>query len=151
MKVTVSKINTLLLFRLPLAYIAGVRATYLDSEKCMAPLKFRWINQNPFKSMYWAVQGMVAELTTGALIIAKIKESDHSISMLLVGSRGFFKKRVTTKVTFTCNNGELVDRAINAAVKTGEGETVLLNAIGIDDEGNEMSNFSFEWTIKVRS
>jgi len=151
MKVTTSKINALLLFKLPLAYIAGVRATYLDSEKCVASVKFRWINQNPFNSMYWAVQGMAAELTTGALVIAKIRESEHSISMLLASSEGSFKKRVTGKVTFTCNDGELVDQVIKKAVKTGEGESVMMNAVGIDKEGNEMSNFSFEWTIKVRS
>jgi len=151
MKVTASKINTLLVLKLPLAYIAGVRATYLDSEKCVASVKFRWINQNPFRSMYWAVQGMAAELTTGALVMAKLRESEHSISMLLATSKGTFKKRVIGRVTFTCYDGELVDEVINKAIQTGEGESVLMNAIGIDEEGNEMSNFNFEWTIKVRS
>ena len=33
--------------------------------------------------MFWAVQGMAAELTTGALVMAKINESGKKISMLV--------------------------------------------------------------------
>jgi hypothetical protein len=34
-------------------------------EGCVATVKHRWINQNPFNSMYFAVQAMAAELSTG--------------------------------------------------------------------------------------
>ena len=150
MKITPSKLNMLLLFKLPAAYFTGVRATYLDSETCSASVKFRWINQNPFKSMYWAVQGMAAELTTGALIIAKIREKDFNISMLLIGNAATFLKRSRGRLTFTCNEGKLVDDAITKAVSTGEGQSIKMNAKGIDDEGQEVSHFTFEWGIKVR-
>jgi len=151
MKISASKINTLLLFKLPAAYITGVRTTYLDSDKCSASVKFRWINQNPFKSMFWAVQGMAAELTTGALVISKIKESKHPISMLLAKSSGTFLKRVTGRVTFTCKDGKLVDEVIAKTIETEEGQIIKMTSIGMDSEGIEVSNFTFEWTIKVRN
>ena len=151
MKISPSKLNALLFFKLPAAYFSGVRTTYIDSEKCIATVRFKWINQNPFKSMYWAVQGMAAELTTGALLMLKINESGHPISMLLAQSNGTFTKRVTGKVTFTCYDGGLIENAIANTIKTGEGDSVIMNAIGINEEGTEVSNFNFEWTIKVRS
>jgi hypothetical protein len=37
-------------------------------------VKHRWINQNPFNSMYFAVQAMAAELATGALVMSDSKK-----------------------------------------------------------------------------
>ena len=150
MKITPSKLNLLLLFKLPAAYFTGVRVTYLDSEQCSTSVKFRWINQNPFKSMFWAVQGMAAELTTGALLISKIKSGKLDMSTLLLNSKGTFIKRVRGKVTFTCADGLLVDHVIAKAIETGEGQSIKMHSIGINEEGMEVSNFSFDWSIKIR-
>ena len=65
MKFTPNKINTFLLFKLPAAYFTGVRVTSISSKQSEVRVRYRWINQNPFKSMFWAVQGMASELTTG--------------------------------------------------------------------------------------
>jgi hypothetical protein len=151
MKISTLKINLLLLFKLPAAYFTGVRTRHLDPKQCVVTVKFRWINQNPFKSMYWAVQGMAAELATGALVIAKIKEGGHNISMLLVHNSGSFLKKATGRITFTCNDGILVDKAIAKALVTSQGESILMNATGINADGIEVSKFSFEWTIKVKN
>ena len=151
MKITPSKLNFFLFFKLPAAYLTGVRTTYLDSNKCIATVKFRWINQNPFNSMYWAVQGMAAELTTGVLLLTKIKESGRNISMLVAQNKGSFSKKATGKITFTCNEGHIVDKVISEAIKTGEGQTIIMNSVGINSDGFEVSNFSFEWTIKLKA
>ena len=151
MKITPAKLNFFLLFKLPAAYLTGVRTTYLDSNQCKATVKFRWINQNPFNSMYWAVQGMAAELTTGVLLLTKIKESGRSISMLVAQNKGSFSKKATGKITFTCNEGHIVDKVISEAIKTGEGQTIIMNSVGINSDGFEVSNFSFEWTIKLKA
>ena len=34
-------------------------------QKAIVTVRHKWFNQNPFKSMFWAVQGMAAELSTG--------------------------------------------------------------------------------------
>ncbi len=75
MKITPSKINWFLLAKLPSAYFTGVRLKSLDDNKAMTTVKHRWINQNPFKSMYFAVQCMASELSTGILVIKKIHDS----------------------------------------------------------------------------
>ena len=149
--ISTRKLNLFLLLKLPSAYFTGVRATYLDKEKCIVKVKHRWINQNPFKSMFWAVQGMAAELTTGALMLVKIKESGEKISMLVANNKGAFTKKATGIITFECNEGHKIEDVINKAIETGEGQTIWLNAIGRNEDGEDVSNFSFEWTIKVKS
>jgi hypothetical protein len=76
----------MLLFKLPAAYFCGVRVTSLDELKCDVSVKHRWINQNPFRSMYFAVQAMAAELSTGALVMRQVKESNLPISMLITAN-----------------------------------------------------------------
>ena len=151
MNISPSKLNMFLMFKLPAAYFTGVRTKHLDDTTCVVSVKHRWINQNPFNSMFWAVQGMAAELTTGALVMKKIKESGKNISMLVANNNASFTKKATGRITFKCEEGLKIDEAINKAVETGEGQTVWLNVNGINAEGVQVSSFNFEWTLKVKS
>lgn len=139
------------MLKLPAAYFTGVRTKSITNDTCVVTVKHRWINQNPFKSMFWAVQGMAAELTTGALVMTKIRNSGKKVSMLVANNNATFTKKATGRITFTCNQGQKIDDALNEAIVTGEGQTVILNAKGVNSEGIEVSDFNFEWTIKVKS
>jgi len=151
MKITPKKLNSFLMFKLPSAYFCGVRTRFINNEKCVVTVKHKWFNQNPFNSMFWAVQGMAAELTTGALVMAKIKESGRNISMLVANNNATFTKKATGKISFECNEGHLIDSAIHNTINTGEGQTFWMNSKGVNEEGIQVSNFNFEWTVKLKS
>ncbi|MCK0124405.1 DUF4442 domain-containing protein [Gelidibacter sp. F2691] len=151
MTISPRKLNTFLSFKLPSAYLCGVRATYIDDQQCKVSVKHRWINQNPFNSMFWAVQGMAAELTTGALMMSKIKASGKPISMLVANNNCSFTKKATGRINFICTEGPKIDAAIEAAIATGEGQTIWMNSVGTNAEGVVVSNFNFEWTIKLKN
>lgn len=151
MKLTPFKITVYTLFKLPSAFFCGVRTNYFDDQKCVVSVKHRWINQNPFKSLFWAVQGMAAELSTGVLVMNKIQASGKRISMLVISNKASYYKKATGKIVFECLDGEKIDAIIQEAIATGEGQTVELKAKGRNKEGVEVSQFSFEWSIKVKS
>lgn len=150
MNISPSKLNTFLFFKLPSAFWSGVRVTTINSEKCVATVKHRWFNQNPFNSMYFAVQAMAAELTTGALVMLQIKKSGKNISMLVANNKATFTKKATGRISFQCVEGTLVESTIQKAISSNEGQTVWLKSIGTDDKGDQVSEFNFEWTIKVK-
>lgn len=150
MAISPSKLNAFLIFKLPSAYLCGVRTKVLETERCVVTVKHRWFNQNPFNSMFWAVQGMAAELTTGALVMSKITESGKNISMLLVNNNGSFTKKATGRINFECVDGHLVDDAITKAIATGEGQAFWMKSIGKNSEGLVVSTFNFEWSLKVK-
>ena len=145
-----SKFNTFTLFQLPSAWLTGVRVKSLTPDACTTSVKHRWINQNPFKSMFWAVQGMAAELATGALVIAHIQESGKKISMLVANNNASFTKKATGRITFVCDDGAAIKKAIDQAIATGEGQTCWMKATGTNKEGVQVSEFNFEWTILVK-
>ena len=151
MGVTVKKMNRFLIFKLPSAYLCGVRLKELDNEKTIVTVTHRWINQNPFNSMYFAVQSMAAELSTGALVIKKIKESGKQISMLVTNHNGTFTKKATGKISFTCTDGHLLDEALSRTIETGEGQTILMKSVGVNENNEQVSAYEFEWSVKLKS
>lgn len=151
MSLTPKKLNSFIMFKLPSAFLCGVRTKHLDEEKCIVSVKYRWINQNPFKSMFWAVQGMAAEFSTGALVIGKIRESGKRISMLVTSNNATFTKKAVGKIRFTCNDGKAIDEVLKKAIKTGEGQSLWMQSTGVNEEGAVVSTFNFEWSIKVKS
>lgn len=151
MELSPRKINLFLLIKLPSAFLAGVRVESISETTCVTRVRHSWINQNPFKSMFWAVQGMAAELSTGTMMMVEIKESGQKISMLLASNKATFYKKARGKITFTCNDRKLIKEAIMYTVSNSEGQTLWMTSEGRDSSGDVVSPFEFEWTIKVKS
>ena len=149
MKYTPSKINRWMLFKLPAAWLSGVRLTLIDENKCEVKVRFKWINQNPYRSMFWAVQGMAAELTTGMLLTRSIQDSNTNISMLLVSNKSNFYKKAVGKITFTCNEGEIAKQLINSTINNNSSKA-WFKSKGYDEDGDLVSEFEFEWSCKKR-
>lgn len=145
-----SMFRKILLFKLPIAKIAGLKLHYFDDDKSQISVRLGWLNQNPFNSMFWAVQGMAAELSTGTLCISKIQKSGKKISMLVVGLQANFSKKAVGKIIFTNEQGKEVDAVLKKAIETGEGQTLLMRSVGVDEQGDQVSEFLFTWSFKVK-
>ena len=151
MEFTPLKLNIFLFFKLPSAFWSGVRVKSITKEQCVVTVKHRWFNQNPFKSMYFAVQAMAAELTTGALVMMQIKKSGKNISMLVANNNSNFSKKATGRIIFTCNDGHLIEEAIKQTIATGEGHTIWMKSVGVNEKREQVSEMNFEWSIKLKA
>ena len=136
------------MLKLPSAYFTGVRVKEITANSCTTSVKLKWINQNPFNSMFWAVQGMAAELSTGALVMRCIKESNTKVSMLVANNKATFSKKAKGRITFICNDGATIKEAIAQTLVDGEGKTCWMKAKGVDKDGDVVSVFEFEWTVR---
>ncbi|MBA3704341.1 MAG: DUF4442 domain-containing protein [Bacteroidetes bacterium] len=139
-----------LLKSLPLAFIAGIRVKELSKEKAVTVVKYGWINQNPFRSMYFACQAMAAEMTTGLLTINGTYKSNPAVSMLIVQNKAVYHKKAIGKITFTCSDGKLIFDAVNKAKTSGEGVLLDATSIGKDESGDMVAEFTFTWSLKVK-
>ncbi|MBT3546787.1 MAG: DUF4442 domain-containing protein [Flavobacterium sp.] len=150
MNITPKKINRFMLFKLPLAYIGGVRVASIEKETAIVNITHKWLNQNPFKSMFWAAQGMAAEMATGVLVMRGIENIGGKVSMLVINQRSNFTKKATGKIRFECHQGGLVANALDESYKTGEGRVITMKAEGFNTEGLSVCSFHFEWSLKVK-
>ena len=150
MKITPKRVNLFMLLKLPLAYIGGVRIKTLSEEQATVQITHKWMNQNPFKSMFWAAQGMAAEMSTGVLVMKAIEDSKENVSMLVTHQEANFCKKATGKIIFTCLGGNEISKAIKMSKINKQGQQVKLTAEGKNEDGVVVSKFYFEWSLKVK-
>ncbi|MAU58271.1 MAG: thioesterase [Flavobacteriaceae bacterium] len=150
MKYTVSSINIFLFFKLPSVWWSGIRVKKISLKRCRANVRLGWFNKNPFKSLFWAVQGMAAELTTGMLIMQSITTSKKNISMLVLNNKGNFSKKAKGLISFNCCQGEMINETINRLLKSKKPQTLWVKSVGKDESGDIVSSFDFEWTLMLK-
>ena len=145
MEFTPFGINLYTFFNLPSAWWCGVRVKKISSKHCSTKVNLNLINKNSFKSIFWAIQGMAAELSTGALIMKASKSFKCDISMLVINNKATFTKKAKGQIVFSCDDGEAVDKTFTKLLKTNKSQTLWLQAKGDDKEGDIVSIFDFEW------
>lgn len=150
-RLTVKKMNRFLFFKIPSAYFSGVRVSKLTNDFVEVKVKYSWRSMNPFKSVYWAVQGMASEMTTGVLVMQHIAKSGANISMLVTHQTADFHKKAIGKIIFTCKGSSNIEEAMNKAIETKEGQTFQLISEGFDEQGDKVSSFMYQWSIKVKA
>ena len=152
----VSRIHNPVLFRLfllknlPAAYFSGIRVQYVDQEKCVVTVPFKWFTKNPFRSTYFACLSMAAEMSTGLLASGQVYQRHPKVSMLVVGLEAkFFKKAVDT-ISFTCIDGEAIDTIVEESITTGESRSITCKSTGTNIAGDIVSEFFVTWSFKTR-
>ncbi|MBC7448063.1 MAG: DUF4442 domain-containing protein [Hymenobacteraceae bacterium] len=140
-----------LLRKLPLAWLAGIRLRRLDPDAATVTIRHRWLNQNPFRSLYFGAQAMAAEMSTGLLVMQHTWERQPGVSMLVTGMQAEFSRKATGRITFTCLDGPALRAAVEATIGTGEGQTVEATSSGTDEGGAVVARFTFRWAVKRRS
>jgi hypothetical protein len=135
---------------LPLAAFAGLRITRLDEHVCSVRLPGGWRSRNPFGSTYFAAQAMAAEMSTGAPGLALREDSPRSVSMLPVGVRASYVKRLTGPGTFTCEDVAAIAGAIARAAATDEPQPLVVRSTGRNAAGEVVAEFELDWSFKRR-
>ena len=142
--------NAYAIQKLPLALLTGFKIVELDESKCVTRVKYSYLNKNPFRSTFWAVLGMAAELSTGAYALLATKGKEKSIAVILVAANAEFVKKATGVTTFTCSNWPEFDIAVGQAIKTGEPQLATGRTIGSNSDGETIALFEFTWSFKIR-
>lgn len=135
---------------LPMGLISGIKITRLDEEKAVAEVPYRWRNKNPFRSMYFAVQSMAAELSTAAPVFMALKGIDASIAFIIVDLKAEFVKKAQSRVIFTCTDYEKIFTAISQLDASNDTTVVTAKTVGRDTSNQEVSVFYFTWSFKLR-
>jgi len=142
------KFRFFLLKDLPSLFFWGIKIRYIDSGRAEIILPFSWRTKNPFRSIYFSALAGAAELATGLLVLQAVE--GKNMSFLVVGTKGNFIKKATTKTVFTCDEGKLINKAVEKAISTGEGEIFALRSTGYNTNNEAVAEFEFTWSVKAR-
>ena len=139
-----------MLAKLPMAYLAGLRVKAISEERAEVLIPYKYLNKNPFNSIYFASLSMAAELSTGLLCMAQTYKSVPAVSTLVVHMEADFMKKAVGKITFTCEDGQKIKAAADQTKANGQGVTVVATSTGIDEVGDMVAEFRFTWSMKAK-
>ena len=139
-----------MLQKLPSALFAGLRIKEFDTQHAVVAVKYKWFNQNPFRSMYFAIQSMAAEMSTGLLASAQVYKRNPAVSMLVVALEAKFVKKAVDNISFTCADGKMIEEAIERSGVTGESTIVRTQSTGRNTNGEIVSEFWITWSFKTK-
>ena len=143
------KLKLFMLRKLPMAYLAGLRVAEVQPERCTITVPYKYLTQNPFRSIYFACLSMAAEMASGLLAMMHV-QSGSPVSMLVVGLEADFTKKAVGLIRFTCPDGAAIGQAIAESRATGEGRTVLATSTGVDEAGDPVAVFRITWSFRAK-
>jgi hypothetical protein len=144
------KFRLFLLSKLPAAFFAGLSIEAFDETKTIVAVKQKWLNKNPFGSIYFAVLTMAAEMSTGVLCMANIYKHNPPVSMLVLKTEASFLKKATGKILFTCLNGTDITHVVEDAIATGDGKTITCQSTGRNEAGEIVAEIYCTWSFKAK-
>ena len=145
------RMKLFMLWKLPLAFFARLRVDEMTMKKASISLPYNYLNRNPFNSIYFAALSMAAELSTGILAMAHVDKNPIPVSLLVLGVKAEFVKKARTRITFTCTQGELLEKTIALSITENEGKTSEVFTEGMDTNGEVVARFWFTWTFKPKN
>ncbi len=144
------KFNLFLFYKLPAAFFSGVRVRELNEEKCITSVPYKWLTQNPFRSAYFASLAMAAEMSTGVIAFSNVYKRKPTVSMLVIKMEATYFKKAIERIYFTCEQGNEITSAIDEAVATGEGKSIVAKSTGRNKSGEIVAEFLFTWSFKAK-
>lgn len=137
--------------KLSSAFFAGLRIDHFDENRCIVRITLSWFNQNPFRSMYFAVESMAAEMCSGMLAFGQVYQRNPKISMLVERMEANFIKKASGTILFTCEDGKGIDRAVEEALASPFGSKIICKSTGTNEQGEIVAEFLFHWSFKVKN
>ena len=139
-----------LLLKLPMAFLSGMKLKELSDSHSVVKMKYKYLNKNPFGSIYFACLSMAGELSSGILAASFTYKSSPKISMLVVAMDVEFTKKAVGTITFTCNQGQEINDTIKRSIETGEGQTIDVITIANNESREKVAEFKIRWSFKLK-
>ena len=136
--------------KLPMGLIAGLRIREINDNRCQVSVPFKYLNKNPFKSIYFAVQSMAAEMSTAVPCMIAVQGRKPSVAWIIVDLKANFPKKATGRVFYTCEDVNKAFEAVDNCIASDEPEVVTLKTVGKLADGTVVGHFEFTWSFKRR-
>ena len=139
-----------LFLKLPMAFLAGIKLKELSDNRAVLQMKYKYLNKNPFGSIYFACLSMAGELASGILAASITYKSSPKLSMLVVGVKINFTKKAVGAILFECNQGKEILETIQKSIISGEGQTIDTLTVATNEQGDVVAEFLIKWSFKVK-
>lgn len=138
-------------FKIPMIWYVKPRLLELNEERVVAKIRLRRRTKNHLNSMYFGALAVGADVAAGIFAFYFAELLGKKVSFAFKGINGEFIKRAESDITFVCDQGVLVQEAMNKSLESGErvNETVKVLAFNTDHE--VVAEFDMIVSVKVKA
>lgn len=144
-------IRTFSWMRIPLIFWTGATVVAIDDEHCVIRMPFRRRNRNHLNSLYFGVLMVGADLAGGLLALTKTRERGRAVRFAFKDARAEFLKRAEGDTFFRCDDGVVVDRALDETFATGERVNQTVRVVATTPDQSDEPVATFELTLSVKA
>lgn len=137
-------------FKIPMVFYVRPQILQVDSSTVKLKIKIRRRTKNHLKSMYFGALAVGADIAGGIHAFYFSEKLGGKVSFAFKDMKATFHKRAESDVTFVCNDGHIVEAAVNKSKSSGErvNETVKVEAFNTDNE--VVATFEMGVSVKVK-
>lgn len=138
-----------------LLWLTRPKIVELSADRCVVRIPLNWITRRrDIKAMYLGTLCMGADVAAGLIAFNLVAQKKTRINFIFKDIKGEFLKRAEGDVTFTNNDGPLIQDLIRRALDTGERHEATVHVVATVPEklGDEpVAKFELTLSVKQRS
>lgn len=136
--------------KIPMIGFIRPKLIELNSDTAQIKIKLRRRSKNHLNSMYFGALSIGADVAAGIHAFYFSKTMGRPISFAFKSMNAEFLKRAESDITFTSNQGAIVEEAMKLSAQTGERVNEPVEVIATDQSGEVVATFVLVVSVKVK-
>ncbi|MDG1146992.1 MAG: DUF4442 domain-containing protein [Crocinitomicaceae bacterium] len=136
--------------KIPMIGFVRPKLVTLNDETSEIKIKLRRRSKNHLNSMYFGALAVGADVSAGIHAFYFSKKMKRPVSFAFKSMSAEFLKRAESDITFTSNQGAVVEAAMKSSAETGTRINKPVNVIATDSSGELVATFVLVVSVKVK-
>ena len=153
-KISLKKMRRLLwmmgMFKIQMIAYVRPKLIQLDDKESLIRIKLRRRTKNHLKSMYFGILAVGADIAAGLHAFYFAEQSGVKVSFAFKAVKAEFLKRATSTVTFSSNEGKIVQEVFNEAMESKERVNRWIHVEAKNTDNEIVATFEMEISVKVK-
>lgn len=137
-------------FKIPMLAYTKPRILELNEERVKVKIRLRRRTKNHLNSMYFGALAVGADVAAGIFAFYFSELLGKKVSFAFKGMKGDFIMRAETDVTFVCEQGELVRKAMDLSLTSGDRVNETVKVIAYNTQNERVADFDMIVSVKVK-
>lgn len=135
------------LLKIPVIFFVGPKVIEMSDSRSVIEIPLSRRTRNHYKSMYFGVLAVGADLAAGLLAQYLGERSGKNVGILFKDFKADFLKRAEKNTRFVCEEGEKIRDAIQQAIESGERQNIPVRVTAT--AGELVAEFVLTLSLKV--
>jgi acyl-coenzyme A thioesterase PaaI-like protein len=136
--------------KIPMIGFVRPKLEFIDAKEVRVRIKLRMRTKNHLNSMYFGALAVGADVAGGIhTFYHAASYPDRKLSFAFKSMHADFLKRAETEVVFVCNEGDVIQNAIDESVKKSERINSEVTVFAKDLSGENVAIFKMGVSVKM--